>query len=114
MKHMKRILDFRFWILDSGNPKSKVQNQKSLASRSLQCLLLACCFSLLCSPDAFGCPGCKDALFDPGQLPQRLAYAKGYAMSIGLLLLVPVTLIGSIAALIIRAQHRRRASGASR
>jgi len=52
------------------------------------------------------CPGCKEALFDPGQLPQKLATAKGYAVSIGLMLAVPATLIGGITALVIRSCHR--------
>jgi uncharacterized membrane protein YozB (DUF420 family) len=59
---------------------------------------------------AEACPGCKEALLDPGELPQRLSMARGYAMSIGLLLLVPFGLVGILAALIARA-HRRRPGG---
>ncbi len=111
---MREISDCGFRIAEDRRaiPKSKIQNPK-YAARTVFFLVII--FSALFFPvTAIACPGCKDALFDPGQLPQRLAYAKGYAMSIGLFLLVPVTLIGSIAALILRAQHRRRASGASR
>ena len=53
------------------------------------------------------CPGCKEALFDPSQLHQRLSTAKGYAFSIGLMLLMPVGLIGALTALIVRAQRRK-------
>ena len=56
---------------------------------------------------AMACPACKEALFDPSQLAQRLSTAKGYALSIALLLSVPALLIGGITALIIRAARRR-------
>ena len=55
---------------------------------------------------AWACPGCKEALFDPGQLAQRLSTAKGYAWSIALLLATPAALIGGVATLVIRAQRR--------
>ena len=45
---------------------------------------------------AEACPGCKEAFFDPQQLPQRIASAKGYALSILMLLAVPTVLIGGI------------------
>lgn len=51
------------------------------------------------------CPGCKEALFEPGQLHQRLATAQGYALSIALLLVVPAGLVGGIA---LRIVHTRR------
>jgi hypothetical protein len=56
----------------------------------------------------WACPGCKEALFDPGQLKQRLSLAKGYAWSIGLLLLVPFLLVGGLSVGIIRAVRRQR------
>ena len=57
----------------------------------------------------WACPGCKEALFDPGQLQQKLSTARGYAWSIALLLICPVVLISSVAALIVRAfRHRNR------
>ncbi|MBI4004364.1 MAG: hypothetical protein HY353_05015 [Candidatus Omnitrophica bacterium] len=72
-------------------------------------LLLAGFFLLVSSTVAWACPACKEALFDPSQLRQTLATAKGYAMSIGLLLSVPAILVGGVAALILRAaRHRRR------
>ena len=55
----------------------------------------------------WACPGCKEALFDPGELPQKLATARGYALSIGLLLLVPFGLVGGLAALVGLAQRRK-------
>ena len=54
------------------------------------------------------CPGCKESLFDPGQLPQRLAIAKGYALSIGLMLAVPLGLVGGLTVLIVRSARSRR------
>ncbi len=56
----------------------------------------------------WACPACKEALFDPGQLQQKLSAAKGYALSIGLMLAMPVGLIGGITTLILRAQRRLR------
>jgi hypothetical protein len=106
---MKRILDFRFWILDYGilanNPKSKIQNPK--CERIYASLLLLALVLLSMVPQAEGCPGCKEALFDPAQLSQKLATAKGYALSIGLLLAVPFALVGAIAAIVVRAQRRK-------
>jgi hypothetical protein len=66
--------------------------------------------TMLMPATAFSCPGCKEALFDPGQLPQKLSTAKGYALSIGLLLAVPVALVGGLTAMIIRSARRKRLS----
>ena len=64
-------------------------------------------FAVLFIPTvADACPGCKEALFDPGQLQQKLSTAKGYALSIGLMLTVPLLLIGGVATLIVRASRR--------
>ena len=54
-----------------------------------------------------GYPGCKEALFDPGQRRQTLSTARGYALSIGLLLAVPFALVGGVAVLIIRASRKK-------
>ena len=54
------------------------------------------------SGTANACPACKEALFDPAQLPQRLATARGYAVSIGVMLAVPALLIGGVATRIVR------------
>jgi hypothetical protein len=67
--------------------------------------LLTC--SLAVASIAWACPGCKEALFDPGQLAQKLSAARGYAISIGLLLAVPFVLVAGTTALIVRAQRRR-------
>lgn len=56
------------------------------------------------------CPGCKESLVDPSELGQRLATAKGYAFSIGLLLAVPVGLVSALTLAIVRA-HRRKVPG---
>ena len=53
------------------------------------------------------CPGCNEALFDPGQLQQKLSTARGYALSIGVLLAVPFALVGGITALVIRASRKK-------
>ncbi len=58
---------------------------------------------------AQACPGCKEALFDPEQLPQKLSTAMGYALSIGLMLLVPAGLVTAVTVSIVRAQRRQRA-----
>jgi len=61
---------------------------------------------------AGACPGCKESLFDPTQLHQKLSTAKGYALSIGLLLAMPAGLVGALALLIVRAQrHHQRPHG---
>ena len=54
------------------------------------------------------CPGCKDALTDPAGLPQRLSMARGYALSIGLLLGMPAALVAGLTVLVIRAARRSR------
>ena len=54
----------------------------------------------------WACPGCKEALFDPGQLHQKLWAAKGYALSIGLLLLAPAILVAALALMIVRGARR--------
>jgi hypothetical protein len=51
------------------------------------------------------CPGCKEALFDPGQLQQKLSTAKGYALSIGLLLAVPFSLVAGGILFLVRASR---------
>ena len=59
-------------------------------------------------PNAEACPGCKEALTDPAELPQRLASARGYALSIGLLLTIPAVLVGGLTTIVIRAARRNR------
>ncbi len=58
-------------------------------------------------PSAEACPGCKEALFDPAQLQQKLSTAKGYALSIGVLLSVPLVLLGGIVTMVVRARRNR-------
>ena len=57
---------------------------------------------------AMACPMCKESLFDPGQLPQKLSTARGYALSIGLMLAVPAALIAGVTMLVVRAARRAK------
>ena len=85
--------------------KTTIENLKfCLVVLTFAFLLLS--FSTLSSNHGWACPLCKEALFDPGQIQQKLSTAKGYALSIGLLLAMPLGLIGSVAFLIRRAQCR--------
>ena len=72
------------------------------------CALLAFLTIMFAPATVMACPGCKEALFDPGTLPQKLATAKGYALSIGFMLAMPLLLIGSVGVLIVRAHRRKR------
>jgi hypothetical protein len=49
---------------------------------------------------------CKELLFDPSQVRQHLSMATGYAVAIGLMLGMPLLLVGSIAWLVYRARRR--------
>ena len=60
---------------------------------------------------AAACPGCKEALFEPGKIGQNLSTARGYALSVVLMLAVPMLLIGGITTLILRARRRSPRSG---
>lgn len=91
---MKRMLDFL---------TSNIQNPKCVVA----VLFLVLTILLTLPSIGIACPGCKEALFDAGTLPQKLAAAKGYALSIGLMLAMPLLLIGSVGVLIVRA-HRRK------
>ena len=111
---VRRIFDFGFWILDSGrrvaNPKSKIQNPKFLV---LVIGGLVVGF-LTVHAAAIACPLCKEAIFDPAQLHQRLSTAKAYALSIGLMLTMPAALVGAVAAGLIRGQRRAKRMAAHR
>ena len=61
----------------------------------------------LCPAMAMACPLCKEALFEAGHIQQRLSMARGYALSIGVLLLVPFGLIAGVTAAVVRAARRR-------
>ena len=62
----------------------------------------------LFSQIAEACPACKEALFDPGQLHQKLSAAQGYALSIIVLLSVPALLIAGVTALMVREMLKGR------
>ena len=78
-----------------------------VAGVSVCALAVGAC--LLGAAAAWACPGCKESLFEPDQLAQRISTARGYAWSIGLLLAVPCGLLATVAALVVRA-HRQRAA----
>ena len=53
--------------------------------------------ALTLMPSAVGaCPGCKEALLDPGQALEISRAAQGYNWSIGALILVPLLLLVSL------------------
>lgn len=62
---------------------------------------------------AWACPTCKEALFEPEQLAQKLSTAKGYALSIALLLTMPAVLVSGVAMLVVRAHRQKRAANGS-
>ena len=70
------------------------------------CLPLLTFAFLLLPSTVEACPGCKEALFDPGQLAEKMATAKGYALSIGMLLAVPFTLVAGVSLLIWHSARR--------
>ena len=73
-----------------------------------RCWVFLVCSGLLLMPAlATACPWCKDALFAPGESAARAGAAQGYAWSIGLLLLVPSSLIVGIGVLLARASRKR-------
>lgn len=65
--------------------------------------------SLFAFPAAVrACPGCKEALIEPAQALQKQSTARGYNLSIALMLAVPATLIGATSALVVRSGRRNR------
>ena len=94
----------------TNRPESASITQSLKHSITKMAILLVCLISIPAIAGA--CPGCKEALFDPGQLAEKLATAKGYALSIGVLLAVPFLLIGGYTLAIARAARRaKRMSG---
>ena len=76
--------------------------------RVASALGLAVAFACVLPMAVWACPMCKEALFDPAQAQQVLKAAKGYALSIGLLVGTPMLLVGGLATLILRQSRRRR------
>ena len=100
-------------ITKTSQKTSQTQHEGPLArfwvyllAYSLTHLLTVVVFPLL----AQACPACKEALFDPGQLHHKLSTARGYALSIGLMLTVPLGLITAVGVTIACAQRRHRAN----
>jgi len=90
--------------------KTKAPDNRSLQFLSSHLLFISAVSTLMFSSVVDACPTCKEALFDPSQLQAKLATAKGYAMSIGLLLSVPALLVGGVVALVVRAHRRQRSN----
>ena len=63
---------------------------------------------LLTPTAALACPACKDAVFDSSQAQQTTQRAKGFAVSIALMLGMPALLIGGVATSVVLA-HRSAA-----
>ena len=63
------------------------------------------------SSAASACPGCKEAVFDtPVEAEQKQDTARGYAVSIGLMLSVPAVLIGAVSFRSVRSARRQARS----
>ena len=89
-------------------PHPALRTPHFVAGAGVSLVLLLLLVTMVAPAIAMACPGCKESLFDPAQLPQRLATARGYALSIGLMLAMPLGLVVGVALLILRAQHRER------
>ena len=89
-----------------AKPQVKSQN-RIIGTSEFWVVVLSFAFLLLPSL-AWTCALCKEALFDPSQIQQKIATAKGYALSIGLMLMMPLSLVGGVTTLVVRAYRRRR------
>jgi hypothetical protein len=110
---MKRILDFRFPILDSVNPKSEIRNPKSQGRNAIfvtSVVLLSIGLPAL----VMACPLCKEALFSPGEAAAQSRVVQGYAISIAALLGIPILLVGGITLRLIRSARHTRAAALRR
>ena len=106
---MKRIVDFRFWILERGgnqdNPKSKIQNPKcAVLARIL--LASGAWFFLLSPVVAMACPFCTEGLLSPGDAQASSRVAQGYDLSILMLMSMPFVLVGIVTWVIVRSARR--------
>ena len=64
---------------------------------------------VLFAPTALACPGCKEAAFDTAeQAQQRMASAKGYGLTIALLLLVPASAVSCVAWKVVGSARKAR------
>ena len=84
--------------------KAKGKSKRDWIALSFLLPFAFCLFSWI--PSASTCPDCKEALFDPGQIQQKRSTARGYAVSIGMLLTVPAGLVGGITTLILKSRRR--------
>lgn len=103
-----------------GNEKVRTKKEGAGTTRRLFFRLLPFSFFLL--PFLFfvfvslasACPGCKEALFEPGQVQVSLARARAYALTIGLMLGMPSAMIGGVTVWVVRAHRRARQLGQGR
>lgn len=62
--------------------------------------------------EAQACPGCKEAVVAPAEIGRRQAASRAFNLSVGVLLLVPLALVGMVTTVVVRSQRRaRRRSG---
>lgn len=85
---------------------SSAPHRRFVSDFHLKVAFLCAICLVSCLASAVACPGCKEALFEPGKLSQNLATARGYALSIALLLGIPVVLMGTIAVMLVRARRK--------
>ena len=113
MKPLRFISDFEFRISDCSrfiNPQSAIRNPQShLLVGAMFFLSIISIIAIVwaLTPTVMACPLCKEALFDPAQAKQAVKTAKGYALSIGVMLATPALLFGGITAMVVRAQRRK-------
>ena len=103
---MNQIFDFGCRISDWKTGPEFSRNPQSVAPRpNLLVLSALLILALLIPAMVWACPDCKEVLFDPGQLQQKLSTARGYAISIGMLLTVPAGLIGGLVTLVLKSRR---------
>jgi hypothetical protein len=93
------------------NAKGKTTRQKSKLSTLLNVALWFCLLTFAFCLRASACPGCKEALFDPGQVAETVGRSRGYAWSILLMLAVPCLLLGAVTGLLLQARRKAVRSG---
>ena len=71
------------------------------------CLLLTAYF-VLAETAVLACPLCKEALFSPGEAAAQSRVVQGYAISIAVLLGIPILLVGGLALWLVRSARRTK------
>jgi len=62
----------------------------------------------LLTSSAWACPLCKEALFSPGEAAAQSRVVQGYAISIAVLLGIPILLVGGLALWLVRSARRTK------